>query len=51
MIEFTASAKEYLSEGVEEEEIIRVAVVGGGCSGFTYTLAFTEEIDEEDISC
>ena len=49
MIEFTASAKEYLSEGVEEEEIIRVAVVGGGCSGFTYTLAFTEEIDEEDI--
>ena len=49
MIEFTASAKEYLKEGVEEEEIIRVAVVGGGCSGFTYTLAFTEEIDEDDI--
>lgn len=49
MIEFTASAKEYLKEGVEEEEIVRVAVVGGGCSGFTYTLAFTEEIDEDDI--
>ena len=49
MVKFTASAKEYLKEGVEEEEIVRVAVVGGGCSGFTYTLAFTEEVDEEDI--
>ena len=49
MIEFTASAKEYLKEGVEEGEMVRVAVVGGGCSGFTYTIAFTQEIDEEDI--
>ena len=49
MVEFTASAKEYLKEGVEEEEIVRVAVVGGGCSGFTYTLAFTQDVDEEDI--
>ena len=49
MVKFTASAKEYLKEGVVEEEIIRVAVVGGGCSGFTYTLAFTQDVDEEDI--
>ena len=49
MIEFTASAKEYLKEGVEEGEMVRVAVVGGGCSGFTYTIAFTQEVDEEDI--
>jgi iron-sulfur cluster assembly protein len=30
-------------------KLVRIAVVGGGCSGFTYTLDFTEEIDEEDI--
>jgi iron-sulfur cluster assembly protein len=49
MIEFTTAGVEYLNECVEEGEIVRVAVVGGGCSGFTYTIAFTEEIDEEDI--
>ena len=49
MVEFTARAIEHLNKVVEEEEIIRVAVVGGGCSGFTYTLDFTEDVDEEDI--
>jgi iron-sulfur cluster assembly accessory protein len=49
MIQFTARAIEHLNEAVENEEIVRVAVVGGGCSGFTYTLAFTQEVDEEDI--
>ena len=49
MIEFTARAQEQLIQLELGEEPVRVAVVGGGCSGFTYTLAFTEEIDEEDI--
>ena len=49
MVEFTASAIEHINEVVKDEEMIRVAVVGGGCSGFTYTIAFTEEVDEEDI--
>jgi len=49
MIEFTAKAKEQLIALELGEEPVRVAVVGGGCSGFTYTLAFTHELDEEDI--
>ena len=49
MVEFTAPAIEHLNNVVEDGETIRVAVVGGGCSGFSYTLDFTEEIDEEDI--
>ena len=49
MVEFTAPAIKHLNDVVEDEEIIRVAVVGGGCSGFTYILDFTEDVDEEDI--
>ena len=49
MVEFTAPAIEHLNDVVEDEEIIRVAVVGGGCSGFTYILDFTQDVDEEDI--
>jgi iron-sulfur cluster assembly protein len=49
MIEFTARAQEQLTQLELDDELVRIAVVGGGCSGFTYTLDFTEEIDEEDI--
>ena len=49
MIEFTEKAKDQLIALELGEEPVRVAVVGGGCSGFTYTLAFTHELDEEDI--
>ena len=49
MVEFTAPAIEHLNDVVEDEEIVRVAVVGGGCSGFTYILDFTQDVDEEDI--
>ena len=49
MVEFTAPAIKHLNDVVEDEEIIRVAVVGGGCSGFTYILDFTQDVDEEDI--
>lgn len=33
----------------EEGEYLRVGVKGGGCSGFQYSLTFTDEIDEEDL--
>ncbi len=49
MIEFTPRAQQQLIQLELGEELVRVAVVGGGCSGFTYTLDFTQEIDEEDI--
>ena len=35
-------------EGMTEEFGLRVAVVGGGCSGFQYALDFTDEAREDD---
>lgn len=35
-------------EGMTEEFGLRIAVVGGGCSGFQYALDFTEEAREDD---
>ena len=49
MVEFTAPAIKHLNDVVEDEEIIRVAVVGGGCSGFTYILDFSPS--RECASC
>ena len=37
-------------EGMESSTGLRVAVVGGGCSGYSYALDFTEEeADDEDL--
>jgi iron-sulfur cluster assembly accessory protein len=43
-----AAAKEALEEG---EDGIRVGVLGGGCSGYSYALDFAKEaeIDDDDI--
>jgi iron-sulfur cluster assembly protein len=35
-------------EGLDEAHGLRVAVVGGGCSGFQYALDFTNEARESD---
>ncbi|MBK5233685.1 MAG: iron-sulfur cluster insertion protein ErpA [Thermoleophilia bacterium] len=32
-----------------EEQALRVAVRGGGCSGFQYALAFDNKSDEDDV--
>lgn len=37
-------------EGLEPATGLRVGVVGGGCSGYSYALDFSEEVDEEDLS-
>jgi iron-sulfur cluster assembly accessory protein len=37
-------------EGLETATGLRVGVVGGGCSGYSYALDFSEEVDEEDLS-
>ena len=52
MIENTESAanklKEYISEGLPEEGTsLRIKVVGGGCSGLRYELAFDINKDED----
>ncbi len=33
----------------EDGEFLRVGVKGGGCSGFQYSLNFTDEVDDEDM--
>ena len=41
---------ELLGDQVEgEEQALRVAVRGGGCSGFQYSLAFDQKTDEDHI--
>jgi len=49
MINFTEEAVTHLKSVLEAEEMVRVGVVGGGCSGMSYALNIETEIDEEDI--
>lgn len=53
MIQVTEKAKEKLiqlrkEEGHSNDDIVRVAVQGGGCSGLMYQLNFDQEIKEDD---
>ena len=49
MISFTQAATERLNDVIEPHENVRVAVMGGGCSGMSYSLAIDTETDEADI--
>ena len=47
------TAKEHIKHLIEEENhpehaFLRVSVVAGGCSGFSYKLDFDTELQEED---
>jgi iron-sulfur cluster assembly accessory protein len=51
---FTAHALDMVRSALaetngEDGDYLRVGVKGGGCSGFQYSLNFTDEVDEEDI--
>src|SRR5690242_18136565 len=35
-------------EGLDDSHVLRVSVVGGGCSGFSYQLTFDERAQPED---
>jgi iron-sulfur cluster assembly accessory protein len=53
-IEITAKSLEMIRAALEETkgedgDFLRVGVKGGGCSGFQYSLNFTNEVDDEDI--
>ena len=37
-----------LREGFGDGHVLRVSVVGGGCSGFSYQLSFDEHVQAED---
>jgi iron-sulfur cluster assembly protein len=49
MIQFTDRAVEELVKALEPDEIVRVGVQGGGCSGMSYCLNIDDGVDEEDI--
>jgi len=53
-ITLTSKAVEAVKLALTEEGLggsgLRVAVVGGGCSGYSYALDFAEESDEEDMT-
>jgi iron-sulfur cluster assembly accessory protein len=51
---FTAKSLEMIRTALaetqgEDGDYLRVGVKGGGCSGFQYSLNFTDEVDDEDI--
>ena len=49
MVQFTDAAVNHLKGALEEGDVVRVAVKGGGCSGMSYDLSIEDEVDEEDI--
>lgn len=49
MINFTPIAIEELNLALEASESVRVAVVGGGCSGMSYVLDIVSEGAEDDL--
>ena len=49
MLTFTDAAIDHLASALEENEMVRIAVQGGGCSGMNYVLNIETDRDEEDI--
>ena len=49
MLQFTPAAVEQLKSAIEASETVRVAVLGGGCAGMSYSLTIDSETDEEDL--
>ncbi|MDU8351298.1 iron-sulfur cluster insertion protein ErpA [Pseudomonas syringae pv. actinidiae] len=53
-IDIEDSACGKITELIEEEGnpglCLRMFIVGGGCSGFSYGFSFTDEIEDDDIS-
>lgn len=48
MIVISPVAVNKIRELREGNQVLRVAVVGGGCSGLSYKLSFTERPEEDD---
>ena len=50
-LEFTNSAKNQIDKITksDKKKYFRIAVQGGGCSGFKYTFSFDDKIEKDDI--
>ncbi len=51
-VQLTETAAQEIKRGMEEQKMpasvaLRIAVAGGGCSGFEYKLGFDENVDEQ----
>ncbi len=51
MLTFTESAVTYLDQVMDKEDVLRVRVLGGGCSGFQYDMEIQseEQVGNEDV--
>ena len=50
VITLTPAAIEFAREAIAGEDYgLRVAIVGGGCSGYNYALNLDDDLDEEDL--
>jgi iron-sulfur cluster assembly protein len=49
MVSFTESALEMLKKSVDPPDLLRLGVVGGGCSGFMYDMEIEESASENDV--
>ena len=50
-LEFTDSAKSQIDKITksDEKKYFRIAVQGGGCSGFKYNFSFDDKLEKDDI--
>ena len=50
-LEFTSRAKNQIDKIIKSEEkrYFRIAVKGGGCSGFKYNFSFDDKLEKDDI--
>ena len=50
-LEFTNSAKSKIEKITKSDgkKYFRIAVQGGGCSGFKYNFSFDDKVDKDDI--
>tara|TARA_B100000963_G_scaffold350693_1_gene361286 strand:- start:127 stop:441 length:315 start_codon:yes stop_codon:yes gene_type:complete len=50
-LEFTARAKSQIEiiTKSEEKKYFRIAVQGGGCSGFKYNFSFDDQTEKDDV--
>ena len=50
-LEFTHSAKSQIEKITksDEKKYFRIAVKGGGCSGFKYNFSFDDKVEKDDI--